>query len=125
MSEPRLNKGSLAEKIIRMLIEKSMTRAELAIALGIEPKTYYHDFDLEKIKYKNGEQKIPPRRTTVVYPKISGYLNYLSRRVKKKDNIPHSSFMELYKPFILYKDGKWEVTQFGIIALSNLDKLQE
>jgi hypothetical protein len=103
-----------------------MTRAELADAMGIEPVTY--DFDIEELRkqQQSGERKSPPRRNIKVYPYLPGTLSYMSKaKYKKEWTETWEKFVQFYKPWIELIDGKWEITEYGLKALEQLDDKTE
>lgn len=123
----RLYKGSRAGEILRVLYDEGpKTRAELAVALNIEPVIY--QFDIEKLRadYKAGDRAAPPRRTQRVYPYLPGTLSYMSKARYKKDwTEDWDKFVKFYKPWIWLRNSKWEITDYGVMALGVLDVKEE
>ena len=115
-----MRKGSRAEIILRALQEKPLSRGEIANVLGIEPVTYGHDIEELRVQYKNKTRMSPPRRTTVVYPQLSGTLNYMSRR-EYGVLIDDHEWIDFYKPLIINEDKTWHITKYGNEALRELD----
>ena len=137
---PTIREGSKSHKILKLLVDRPLSRGELAEGLGIQKKIYTRDFEKEKELYiKRGRKGTPPRRNTTVYPKMDGYLSFMSRGKARNGSDPLSGnfnyqrldlddpeelkrFIQVEKPLILpTKDRKWEITQWGIRALRQLE----
>ena len=120
----KLRKGSRAEKILSLLYKEGpMSRGELAEAMDIEPIEY--KFDIEELRKQQvqGVRKSPPRRNTKVYPYLPGTLSYMSRAdYKSKWTGTKEQFSDFYKPLIVLNEGKWEITDWGVRALINLNE---
>jgi hypothetical protein len=109
---------------LRALREGPLRRGQIAELLNIEPVTYSHDIEELRRQYKSENRKAPPRRATIVYPQLSGTLNYMSRRKHgKPEDLPY--FDELYKPLIRLENRKWYITEWGENALKKLDSLTD
>jgi len=119
----KIVKGSRTEKILRILhSEGPKTRGELAKAMGIEPIVY--EYDIEKLRQEknNGTRKSPPRNNIKVYPFLPGTLGYMSKmEYKSKFTGTKEEFLKYYKPLIISNKGKWEITDYGIMALGVLE----
>lgn len=120
----RIKGNSRAEAILRILkAQGPKTRGELAQALGIEPLEYKFDIEDLRLEYKAGIRKSPPRRNIKVYPYLPGTLAYMSKMEQKKNwGGTWEGFMVYYKPWIVYENGKWAITEHGLIALEILDE---
>jgi len=100
-------------------MDRSLSRGEIASVLGIESVTYGHDIEELRIQYKNKTRMSPPRRKTVVYPQLSGTLNYMSRRERGKPI--DDDWIDFNKPLIINEDKRWHITKYGKEALRELD----
>ena len=109
---PTIRRNSTTHQILLLLMDGPKSRGDLAEGAGVEKKIYKRDFEVDKANYeiarRSGYKGTPPRRTTTVYPSMSGFLNYMSRGYERspwysgkydmndKDSV--KLFLEVEKP---------------------------